>query len=52
MFSVNFVNSIGYHDYKTVMLFSRDEQVRQNCRILVDRICEISDYDYREVLNR
>ena len=48
----NFVNSIGNHDYKTVMLFPRDKQARQNLRILVDRICEISDYDYREVLDR
>ena len=48
----NFVNSIGNNDYKSVILFSRDEQARQNFRILVDRICEISYYDYREVLNR
>ena len=48
----NFVRSLGDIDYRSAILFYKDEIIRTQFRSLVDTICENSDYDYREVLNR
>ena len=48
----NFVRPLGDIDYRSAILFYKDESIRTQFRRLVDTICENSDYDYREVLNR
>ena len=48
----NFINLIGDHDYRSAVLFSKDERIRSYFRKLVDTICVNSNYNYRDVLNR